>query len=212
MFFSQKKSLAARSSVIGPLPWDDKTCEKLAGSDRFNVMVTSITRTVTSGRMQEEIVTTARDISFEVHGLIIHPKYIIVQFEFSERNGGPFGFFSYDSMDCTAGLDKRLKLPLMHVYLSDPKIAFEMYEGHRCALMSGRHRSFVRVWKRKGEGLMTALDKKHGSSYESRYEIFGITTWCELESCHVPNWALPVAHEKFSIRDLPESTHRMRLD
>jgi hypothetical protein len=198
--------------MFGPVPWDDKTCEKLAGSDRFNVMVTSITRTVTSGKMQQETITTPRAISFEVHGLIIHPKYIIVQFEFSERNGGPFGFFSYDVVDRIGGLDKGLKVPLMRVFLSDPKIAFEMYEAHRCALISGRRRSFVRVWKRKGEGLMTALDKKYGHSYETRYEIFGVTTWCELESCHVPKWALPVTHENFSIRDLPVGTYGMRLD
>jgi hypothetical protein len=99
----------------------------------------------------------------------------------------------------------------MRVSISDPKITVEMYEAHPCALISGRRYSFVRVWKRKGDGLMTALDKEHGYSDESRYEIFGVTTWCELEARDVPEWALPFAHENFSIRDLPKSANRMRF-
>jgi hypothetical protein len=178
-------------------------------------MVTSITRTVTSGKMQEGIITTPRAISFEVHGIVTYPKYIIVQFDFSDGNSGPFGVFSYDILDPIGGLnglDKDLKVPLMHISLSDAEIAVEIYEAHRCALMSGHRHSSVRVWKRKGEGPMTALDEEHGYSYESRYEIFGVTTWCELEARGVPEWALPAAHVSFSVRDLPQSTSRMRLD
>ena len=102
-----------------------------------------------------------------------------------------------------------LKVPLMHVSLSDQKIAVEMFEAHRCALISGRHYSLVRVWKRKGDGLMTALDKEHGYSYESRYEVFGVLTWCTLEARSLPEWALPITHEHFSIGNL--TGERLRL-
>jgi hypothetical protein len=98
------------------------------------------------------------------------------------------------------------------VSISDAKIAVEMYEVQRCAVMSGRRYSSVRIWKRKGDGLMTGLDKEHGYSYESRYEIFGVTTWCELEARNVPKWALPPAHVNFSIRDMPENMFSVPVD
>src|SRR5262245_50596646 len=210
--FGWKKRSPARSGVIGPVPWDDDTCRKIAGTDRFDVTVTSVTRRVLSGKTQEEIISTPRPLSFEAHGIMSYPKYITVQFEFSYRVDGSFGAFSYDILDRIGGLDRDVKVPSMHVSLWDPKIAGEMYEAHLCALMIGRRNSFVRLWKRKGDGSMTARDKEQGYSYESRYEILGVTTWSELEAPGLPEWALPTAHENFSIRDLPESTFRTPID
>jgi hypothetical protein len=210
MFFNRKKG--STPSAFGPVAWDDETCEKIAGSNRFNVTVTSITRTVVSGKMEEITVTTHNPVTFEVHGIMTYPKYIVVKFEFGEQGEGHrFGVFSYDSMDRIGGLNKDAKVPWMHVFISDPKVAVEMYEAHRCALMTGRRHSLARVWKRPGEGLMTALDREHGYSYQSRYEVFGVTTWCTLEARNVPEWALPMGHERFSVRDLPDRASLMRL-
>ena len=204
MFFRKKHS-TSRSGAIGPVPWDDATCEKLAGLDRLNVMLTSITRTVMSGTYRGKDDIAPQPLSFEAHGIMTYPKYIVVDFQFSEDRGGLFGGFSYDIFDPLGRQESEPRVPLMHVWLSDPKIAVDMYEAHRCALMSGRRYSLVRVWKRKGEGLMTTLDKEHGYSYQSRYEVFGVLTWCTLEARNVPEWALPTAHENFSIRNLPEN-------
>lgn len=52
---------------------------------------------------------------------------------------------------------------------------------------------------------MSSLDREHGYSCESRYEITAIMTFCELRAPMLPNWALPYADEAYSARDAPSS-------
>ena len=202
MLFGRKKGSTAQSSSVGPDPWDDVTCGKLAEGDSFDVRITQVIRTVTSGVYREGDLG-GNGVSLEAHGIISWPKYIACHVAF--ENGRDLGCFSYNSIDRVGGRPADPKVPLMQLSLTD-QFATEIYEAHWGALMSGRRFSQIRVWKRKGEGLMTELDKEHGYSYQSRYTVIGITSWCQLMARDVPAWALPIDHENFSIGDLPEST------
>ena len=92
MFFRKKAS--TRSGVVGPVPWDDQTCKRLADADCFNVMVTSITRTIVNGTYHgRDTLLAPRPISFEAHGIMTYPKYIVVQFGFEETRTVPVGVF-----------------------------------------------------------------------------------------------------------------------
>jgi len=78
MFFSRKQASNTQRNVVEVVAWNNDACQKLAGLERFNVTVTSIARTVTTGKMREH------PISFEVYGIMSYPIYIIVQLGFRE--------------------------------------------------------------------------------------------------------------------------------
>jgi hypothetical protein len=74
----------------------------------------------------------------------------------------------------------------LHVHDDDGKIREALYEALKMALLSGRRYALARFWKREGDGAMTAKDREHGYSYESRYPLFGMYCWSEAEATTLP--------------------------
>jgi hypothetical protein len=204
MFFKKAKR---KLWLIHGVPWDDKTTQWFAQAKRFEVMVTSINRTKTTGRRRHDA-DEHRPLSFEVAGLLTFPKFILVNITF-DTDAQTFGGFCYNSLNVEVR-GEELTLPLLEVWLAHEAMK-EIYDAHRDALWSGRTHSTVGFWKQEGDGVMTALDREKGYSYQSRYPVFGIITWSELNSTSLPTWALPPSHEHFSLENLPEYLHDLRL-
>lgn|SRR5262249_8593941 len=143
------------------------------------------------------------------------PKFIIVKMEIPVREtpfekGGEFGFFRYDGCYYAPPYGSRTMIPQLSVFLFDEKVATDLYEAHHCALFRGRRHTLARLWKRKGEGLMTERDQEKMLS--TRCEVLGLTTWCELQASTLPAWALRPWDVGFSLKDLPELPWEMVLD
>ena len=133
--------------------------------------------------------------TLKASGIMRSNKLVLVELGFASIEGS-IGKFNYDVL---GPLNDGTKVPLFQITLdeSDEIIKKKLLDSHQAALLSGEPFSGFCIFKRKGEGSMTDLDKEHGYSYESRYDVTGYVTWRILLSKHLPNWALPYDHQNF---------------
>jgi hypothetical protein len=210
MFFKRQRkinSITKWGPIKSEIAWDDETLEWIAKSEQLNVRLTNISRTASHGKRPhsfndwDETATT-----WEVHGLLTYPKFIVVKISFT-TDQKQFGGFFYNRSDNETFNGRKLNLPLLEVWLSDEneQKALLLNAALRDAIISSRKSAGVRLFKKPGEGLMTPTDKEHGYSYESRYTILGLVTWQELQADRLPKWAVPTDRKDFSLDDLPES-------
>jgi hypothetical protein len=190
--------------------WDDETVKWIAQRDQFDVRVTHILKTVSLG-MRAGAYRAEDRSEWSVHGVMTFPKFIPVDITFTsdEEQFGGFFYNRADNVDFNA---RKINLPSLGVWLSDPagQKAELLYAALRDAIMRDCKHVAVRFWKNKGEGLMTQMDKEHGYSYESRYAISGMVTWSELHAKSLPKWAMPTDYRDFSLNSLPQ--HPSDLD
>jgi hypothetical protein len=80
-------------------------------------------------------------------------------------------------------------IAFLELYVADDngEIREALYEALKTALLSRRRYTLARFWKRAGDGAMTAKDREHGYSYESRYPLLGMHCWSEVEAMTLPN-------------------------
>lgn len=185
--------------------WDAKTVLYFALCNQFNIRITSMSKRHGFG-MTSRGEPMRESNGYEITGVITYPKYISVNIALVNDNSGEFGVWSYNLHSVSSGPDK-VNIPLLEFVVGDPvgAIAQALYEGQRAALSAGRQYSAVRFWKREGDGAMTAKDREHGYFYESRYPLLGMYTWAELEAADLPNWALPIWDEQFSLLNATDS-------
>ena len=106
-------------------------------------------------------------------------KFIPVHITFA-TDEKQFGGWFYNA---TGDLgERKVNLPFLKLWLSDRdgQKAELLYTTLRDAIMSGRKVADVRFWKKKGEGLMTQLDREHGYSYEVATRFWG---WSHGRCC-----------------------------
>ena len=207
MFFKRSSVQLLNWGSVRETAWDDKTVEWIAQSDRLDMRVTHIQKTVSFGQS----IYGGKDSSeCSVHGVMTFPKFIPVSITFADDER--FGAFFYDRRDNHNFNGRKINLPSLGVWLSDPagQKAELLYAALRDAIMRDCKHVAVRFWKNKGEGLMTQMDKEHGYSYESRYAISGMVTWSELHAKSLPKWAMPTDYRDFSLNSLPQ--HPSDLD
>jgi hypothetical protein len=206
-----KKRAADNFPNWGPLTavaWDDKTVKRIADSERLRVRITQVLKTVS---LRDTSANVAGEGEWSIHGVMTHPKFIPVEITFTHQDDH-FGGFSYDRQDNHNFNKREINLPFLHVWLSDRdgQKAQLLYSTLRDAIVCGQKCADVRFWKEKGKGLMTQIDKEHGFSYESTYEILGMVIWPTLQAAHLPKWAVPTAQIDFSLDALPN--YRSDLD
>jgi hypothetical protein len=210
MFFKRHRRINCITKwgpIKSEITWDDETLEWIAKSEQLNVRLTNISRTASLGKQPHSFNDWEETAStWEVHGLLNFPKFIVVRISFT-TDKKEFGGFSYNSLDDQTFNGRKLNLPLLEVWLSDEneQKALLLNAALRDAIISSRKSAGVRLFKKPGEGLMTPTDKEHGYSYESRYTILGLVTWQELQADKLPKWAVPTDRKDFSLDDLPES-------
>ncbi len=208
MFFKKAEKKPFKfPRLMGEVPWDDKTTQWLADQDRFDVKIVNCIRTKTTGhwRPDQEM---RNSLSYDAEGHMRAPKFILASIGW-EEDREHFGGFKYNSMEVDVR-GKILNVPLLEMWVTQEGMK-EIHDAHRDALLCGRRHSNVRFWKKKSDGLMTALDKEHGHSYESNWPVFGIITWSELMSTKLPKWAVPLGHHNFSLDTLPEYLSDLEL-
>jgi hypothetical protein len=205
MFFKRQK--VRRFPKGGPLTeiaWDDRTVKWIAESEQLNVYVTHIWKTVSLGTSSHRYSNRS---DWTGHGVMTYPKFIPVNIWFDAAEEKQFGGFLYDRRDNTDFGGQKVNLPTLEIWLSDrdEQKAQLLYTALRDAIISGRKCIGVRFWKKKGEGVMTQMDKEHGFSYESRYDISGMVAWTMLHAVRLPKWAVPTDYRDFSVDALPKS-------
>jgi hypothetical protein len=186
--------------------WDEETVDYFATSNQFNVRITSLSQrsgfgSTSSGEPMRE------PNGFHISGLILYPRLVLVAITL-ERDLDDFGVWSYNLHDAPNG-STNIEAPLLEFVVADPlgNIAEALYQAQRAALTAGRRYSLARFWKRKGDGAMTADTREGGCGYESRYPLLGMYSWVELQATDLPNWALPIWDNQFSLSELPGSDH-----
>jgi hypothetical protein len=210
MLFGRRKEAGDRLHRLFSVPWDEKTVAWFVETTRLDVKITSITKTTMFG-------SGARDtLEYEVLGIMTWPKFIAVGIAFEDSNESRtdlFGGFCYNRSDNHDVAGRNVNLPLLDVWLSNwnNETSKAIVEGHRDALLLGRRHSSVRLFKNKGDGVMTDKDREHGWSYESRYSVIGVVTWNVLQSERLPRWALPPGETGFSLEGLPENPRDIKL-
>jgi hypothetical protein len=200
MFFKRQQAQFPNWGSLREIAWDDKTVEWIAQSDRLDVRVTHILKTVSLGQMQAN--DGSKDSSeCSVHGVMTFPKFIPVSITFADDER--FGAFFYDRRDNHNFNGRKINLPSLGIWLSDRdgKKAELLYAALRDTIMRGSKYLGVRFWKHKGEGLMTQTEKERG--YSSQYAILGMVTWLELHAQKLPKWAIPTDYRHFSLNALP---------
>jgi hypothetical protein len=202
MFFWKKSGAATPQKAVQETGWDDETMASYAKSNQFNVQITSVTKRYGFGAAHEGDYMREPN-GYEIFGLIPYPRYIPVIVSLQQRDD-QFGGWMYHMLDDPGGTHKT-GMPMLDVWLSDPelKIGEAIFESHRAALTSGCRASRLRLWKRPGDGVMTARDRDEGYSSESRYPLLGLYSWGDLESVKLPAWAVPVANERFAFERKP---------
>jgi hypothetical protein len=195
MFFKKKGDTDRRTA------WDEESLAHFTKAARFEVQITSVTKR--SGFGTRERALMHDPFGYEVSGVITFPKLIPVTVNF-ERNGETFGTWFYNVYD-NASAPTGTGIALLELCVGDDngKIREALYEALKTALLSGRRYTLARFWKREGDGAMTAKDREHGYSYESRYPLFGMHCWSEVEPTTLPNWAVPYGTDTFSLKNLP---------
>src|ERR1700730_4777549 len=184
--------------------WDEKTVKKITESNRFEVHIIECERFINIGFHNEEQLLPPRPEGYEIHGVLTYPKYIIVTISFAPSDN--VGIWFYNRRDKEKYQGNEYNIPMLEMCLTntDGITAKTIHDGHRDAIICGRNYSLVRIWKRKGDGLMTETDKEHDFSYESRYPIIGLTMWSHLVSRSAPGWAYMPGDERFTLESSPE--------
>jgi hypothetical protein len=201
MFFRKSKK-TVQSPAARLRAWDEKTTGVIAAWNHFDVKVTSVTKRNGFGRTHENENMREPD-GFEASGIITYPKYMIVSLSFEKSEGFGGWFYNvFNSPQDSPGTG----IPMLEIYLADPErlFAHALHEALKTAILCGRRYTGARMWKRKGDGIMTKTDIEHDYSYESRYPIIGAYIWSEAESVNLPPWARPMASDGFSIENMPE--------
>jgi hypothetical protein len=201
MFF-KKKGYTDVPRKAPEMAWDEKSLAHFTKATRFDVQITSVNkRSGFGGTREGELM---RDpFGYDVSGVITFPKLIPVTVNF-DRSSETFGTWFYNIYnDASAPTGTGVAYLELHVSDDNGKIREALYEALKTALLSGRRYTLARFWKREGDGAMTAKDREHGFSYESRYQLFGIYCWSEVEATTLPNWAVPYGAYKFSLENLP---------
>jgi hypothetical protein len=196
-----------RLSNWGPLreiAWDDETVRWIAESDRLNVRVTHISKTVSFGQMGTGL-GFRHPLEWLAHGVMTYPKFIPVNVTFTGADD-QFGVFAYNILVKRKFKAGEVNLPLLDIWLSDREgeKAQQVYSALHDAIMSREKFAEIRFFKEKGQGLMTEIDRLHGYSYESRHTILGMVIWPTLQAHNLPMWAVPTDQHKFSLDALPK--------
>jgi hypothetical protein len=197
MFFQKRGTEAKSSPGAIKIIWDEKTVAHFANSDRFDVFITSVVRLRGFGGTDRGPIR--EPITYEISGFMRTPKFMLVNIHLEQSSVEQFGVWSYNVYD-RGGRTPAGDVPFIEVWLTDPhgQIGEALLQSHHAALVSGAKKSNVRFWKRMGDGELTARDKEHDYSYESRFPILGMYAWEEYENSQLPNWAVPYSHERFS--------------
>src|SRR5258708_4955759 len=154
--FGRKKQTPSPKKLIGGPAWDQETRDKIASSDHFNILITTVVKRrgfgeANTGPMREPD-------GYEISGIIAHPKYMLAVFNFddSTEEFGSWFYHMYSGSD----LNRRPELPFIEIWIGDKTRAIReaILDAHRAALISGGRRSLVRLWKKKGDGVFTAKD------------------------------------------------------
>jgi len=187
-------------------PWDDNTLKRVSKVEQFNVDITSITRTVRFGgpiigRQSNKL---KRDDEYEIYGFMKYPKFIPVKIYFfpdfcADEHIGVWFYHLYGSLPP----DRAMPFLELHIHDTDSEIRSLFFQAHHAALLSGKRRSSVRFFKRKGDGVMTEKERQDQWSSESRYPLLSAVSWVELESERLPRWAYPFSDERFSAKGMP---------
>jgi hypothetical protein len=162
MFFKKPKSQNLWGSLT-EVAWDDESSNSIAASERLEVRVTRVSSTVSLGEMRVGDDRSRNETEWRVHGVMTRPKFIPVAIKFAEDQK-EFGGFFYNRIDDRQVGGKKISVPLLELWLSDQggRKAQILYNALRDAIVSGRKYVGVRFWKKKGDGLMTPLDREHG--------------------------------------------------
>lgn len=194
---------APSKAIKAGFVWDQKSVDYFTGSNQFNVLVTSVSKRRGFGTINGDNPMREQN-GTEVSGVILYPRLILVTITIEKDPCGEFGVWAYRVHIASDG-SKNVEVPVLEFLVNDPigDIAEGLYEGQRAALAAGRRYSPARFWKRKGDG---ALTSENGTGGESRYPLFGMYTWAELEAAGLPHWALPIWNDKFSLSQLPHSS------
>jgi hypothetical protein len=210
MFFRKKRTPTKRGPVR-EVAWDDDTVKWISNSERLNVCLTHICKTVSLGYSSSDRFNADPNSSrstWDVYGMMTYPKFIPTRVSFTGTEEKQFGGFFYDRSDnCNFG-GQKISLPMLGIWIFDPDEAKAqlLYSVLRDAIIGGEKYASIRFWKKKGDGLMTATDKEHGWSYESRYAITGMVAWPTVQVRNLPKWALPLDYHDFSLDALPEGS------
>jgi hypothetical protein len=203
MFF-KKKSHRDVNRKTPEFAWDEKSLAHFTKTTRFDVQITSVNKRSGFGGMRKgEFMLDRSPIEYDVSGVITFPKLIAVTVNF-ERAAETFGTWFYNIYN-DANAPTGTGVACLGLYVGDDngKIREALYEALKTALLSGRRYTVARFWKREGDGAMTAKDREHGYSYESRYPLFGMYCWSEVEASTLPSWAVPYGADRFSLENLP---------
>jgi len=206
MLFSKPRK--RRSPFTDPA-WDEKTVEGIAEQSCFDVRVTVSTagRGCSTPSRIDSLYdrSTGYKETYEIHGVLTHPTFSIVSLSFSQSSD-PEGCWYYDILDRNEYQDTKVILRKLDICLpyTDGFPERVIHDAHRDAIICGRKFSTVRVFKKKGDGLMSAADKQHGYSYESRYPVLGWITWSDLSSPAIPDWAYEPSDYRFLLDNIPE--------
>jgi hypothetical protein len=202
MFFkknSSPKTVAKRKNE--DIIWDQKTVEHFTKSNQIEVQITNVGKRMGFGSMHEGEPMTDPN-GYEVTGIISYPKFILVSISFDaiSENFGGWCYTVYNH----ARKPTNIGIPLLELYLSDPdfKMAAAIFGAHQAALLSGKRFSWAKLFKRRGDGVMTTEERERG--YSKHYPLIGLYTWAELESQTLPAWAVPYGCDRFSVENLPE--------
>jgi hypothetical protein len=213
MLFRKKKEMVAateaKKSEFAGVPWDENTLNWVVKQKSFDVKINHVSLTRGVGADYHGNRLQVRN-PYQISGLILWPKYIVVEFEFGEQED--FGSFTYDSFEHRITVQENgrgkwldVHVPVLRFFLSGKSdIGRMIFEAHRDSVLCGRTNSVVRLWKREGEGGMSSEDKEKGWSYNSRYGVLGCYVWNELQSKELPRWAVPRFDDRFSLDDMPE--------
>jgi hypothetical protein len=202
MFF-KKKSYPGVHRKTQEVAWDEGSLAHFMKATRIEVKITSVTKRIGFGGMREGEFMLDDPFGYEVSGVITFPKLIPVTVNF-ERDSETFGTWFYNIYnDASAPTGTGIAFLELYVGDNNGEIREALYEALKAALLSGRRYTLARFWKREGDGAMTAKDREHGYSYESRYPLFGMNCWSEVEATTLPNWAVPYGADRFSLEKLP---------
>jgi hypothetical protein len=149
--------------------------------------------------------------TYEIHGVMTHPAFSIVSI-YCVKSQESESCWSYNRLDKVQYQDVEVGLRRLDICISDVdgSSANVIHDAHRDAIICGRKFSNVRIFKKKGDGLMSTADKEHGYSYESHYPVLGWLTWSDLHSPAIPNWAYEPSNVRFTLDSIPE--HHWDLD
>jgi len=206
-----------RSSISSPpechptgSPWDERTLEFVAISERFAIDITHVERRVVNGNMPK---TGPFLRSYEVvaNGLLECPhQHVHVTIEFdSQLDSVGVAILTHIS-EFLYGKDE-VNIPLMRVLLRDDKeLAREaIVDAHRNAIICNRVTSEFAVWR--GSLGSDWVERKNGFPWGARFSLVASASWLRLYHKTAAPWALPTEDVKFSLRQHPEPHMLRRL-